>query len=469
LAGLTVTPRSGSHFELQWQDRVAGEQKIRVLRRRVGLTWELVGELPANATRFVSVGCLARTSYEHKVVALGEPNLRIESATVSATTLEPLAARRSQCLQANHARQGSGSLIKVNGVLLCFYHLMPRGGTHDKSLVYLGMKSSSDDGKTWSDEIPLFKEKTHSTKHPAAVVMPDGRIALSYSRYENGTLPWKAERGIRYFPKRGATVASTAASIGNPANWSEYDRITDDSLSYQEGLHDRLRVLSDGSLIIPVLASDGAEPHRIGTHIYKLAARDTGNPVGRWRRKTPERLYIGGRSGFVESVIEEWDPQGHPGHLLCLGRTETTWFYEARSTDYGETWSAPVPSSIRAPIAPPYLRRIPETGRLVLIWNPYVYKPKGWKSDDADWALGERRVLASMTSDDGGRTWGHYKQIEHDPDPVWWYVYPFLLFDRQHVHLLYHGWKNGGTSMLDLAYVKLPADWFTSDAEALKR
>jgi predicted neuraminidase len=131
-----------------------------------------------------------------------------------------------------------------------------------------------------------------------------------------------------------------------------------------------------------------------------------------------------------------------PIHDIRYGRTETGLFYEVRSEDFGRTWSAPVQSPVRAPVAPPYLRKIPNTPYIVLIWNPYDPSVKRQR----------RAILASQISRDGGITWENYKQIEYTGKET--FDYPFILFDDDSIHLAYRVRNSIG-------YRKLPRDWFT--------
>ena len=329
--------------------------------------------------------------------------------------------------------------------------------THaDKSMCWICLKVSQDDGVTWQDKGVLFAQKERpaneypdvpdkgwALKHPHAVRLPNGKIGLTYTKNIPGG-SWISIRVFRYFPRRGLeAVAETADNIMNVNNWSPEDKMTDDTWPYSAGVHDRTYVLSDGSLLTTVLVADKARLGlKIGTDMYKLPARYVNDPEddpsGKWIKTTPKRIYVGGRSGFVESSAIEWDPKGHPGHLLAYGRTETGWFYQVRSENCGQTWSAPVQSPVRAPVAPPYLRKIPDTPYIVLIRNPYINGRS-------------RAILASQISSDGGVTWENYRQIEYTGKEA--FDYPFVLFDDNSIHSAYRVRNSIGCR-------ELPRDWF---------
>jgi sialidase-1 len=105
------------------------------------------------------------------------------------------------------------------------------------------------------------------------------------------------------------------------------------------------------------------------------------------------------RGAHEPSVVELDD-----GRLLCFLRTTLGRVYEAFSEDGGETWSEPEPGRLVAPDASPVVKRIPQTGDLIAIWNDN-YEPGHHHA-------GERTPLAVAVSGDEGESWGNKQYLE---------------------------------------------------------
>jgi sialidase-1 len=122
--------------------------------------------------------------------------------------------------------------------------------------------------------------------------------------------------------------------------------------------------------------------------------------------------------GAMEPKIEELKD----GRLLMVMRTELGSVFKSHSEDGGRTWSKAQTTGLRAPESCPGLRRIPQTGDLVLIWNHSLYDSKFDHS-------GLRTPLSVAISKDEGETWQKIKNIE--TDPVWEFTNPALIVTRQ--------------------------------------
>lgn len=55
------------------------------------------------------------------------------------------------------------------------------------------------------------------------------------------------------------------------------------------------------------------------------------------------------------------------GTLLCLLRSTVGILYRAYSRDGGENWTTPESTNLLSPATPPLVKRIPNTGDLLLI------------------------------------------------------------------------------------------------------
>lgn len=324
-----------------------------------------------------------------------------------------------------------------------------KGG--DKAPSTVNLMYSVDKGDFWVDLGILFGGGTgYVTKHPSVIKLPNGKIALAYILEKEGT--WEANHVIRYYPRTGTDHPQTAENLIKPGNWSSADTINDNNWSYNAAIHDRFELLSDGSLTIPMMVRNVVHKNDPkGTAVYKLNAEyideATDDPKGKWVRKNPDWIHTGigltglARQGFVEPCLVEWNP----GKLLLYGRTDKGWFYESRSSDYGETWPAPIESPIRCSIMTPILKKVPGSDYIALMWTSIL------KSNTEVKDRSKRLCLASMVSKDGGFTWENY------------HSYPWMLFGKDSIQFA-HQWQ-GATNVTgfttDMYYTKLPSDWFT--------
>jgi Neuraminidase (sialidase) len=156
-------------------------------------------------------------------------------------------------------------------------------------------------------------------------------------------------------------------------------------------------------------------------------------------------------SGLQEpGVVELAD-----GSLLTFARTDQGHQFEMRSTDRGETWSAPVAGPLASPTSPASIEMIPGTKQLLAIFNDH--------SGAFPFPKGKRTPLVSALSDEGGKTWHSAKLLESDPDG--WYCYTAIHFIGDDVLLAYcAGDKTiGGLNRLRMR--KVSRAWFADGAK----
>jgi hypothetical protein len=437
-AGLLVTPESGSHFHLAWQDRSDNEDGFRVERRIPGAEWSTVGVLPAGVTSFASTGAMPFTRYEHRVSAFNREGAG-HSDPVTAETFSLLTHRRADVIESASARQGEGTFVLLDdGQLMLFYSDMVT--VSDLAEAQIAMKVSRDGGKTWGERQVLFSEPKMALFLPSALHLGDGRLLLTYARRIPGE--WHSKRVARLSNDRGRT-------------WSDEQVISDGSFNYSTGAHDRLYELSNGNIVSLIHSVDGSgetRPRHLVTDVY--GSEDRGRSWKKWTRKpldvplNPHRS--SGEYGFWECTLAELDN----GELLMYGRTATGWLYGTRSSDFGRTWSEPSDAGLRNPLAPPYLKRIAGTRTLILLNNPILPRE--------DLVFGQRYVLGSRISTDGGRTWGNFKEIENHTHN-WWYDYPNMIQNGDVFHLSYRAIEmtpENRWGRVHLAHLALPVSWF---------
>lgn len=331
-------------------------------------------------------------------------------------------------------RNGEGSFLLLNdGQLIYVYGSFT--GMGDTARSRIAVIRSRDGGGTWSAPEILLEDSKVSLLHPSLVRLPGGGVGLAHSKL------WSAGRAVKVF-RHSSDEART---------WSDETPVSDGSFGYMTGAHDRLIRVGQTRVLNTVHAKieiDGPR-RRLGTFVF---ASDDGGLT--WQKKTPHPLTCSdnpaglAESGYLETSIVETDG----GELLMFGRTTTGCAWESRSRDAGETWSEPVPSSLPNPVAPVRLTRVPGAKTIVALHNAGVDLASGWHG-------GARLVLAAQVSDDGGRTWGRCREIEHSTDGTW-YDYPAACWVGDTLHVAYRSISRAkGNEFIDVRYVRLAKAW----------
>jgi len=152
-----------------------------------------------------------------------------------------------------------------------------------------------------------------------------------------------------------------------------------------------------------------------------------------------------GEAGLQEpGVVELVD-----GSLFLWARTDLGCQYVSRSGDLGEHWEPARPSQLASPLSPASIKRIPDTGDLLLVWNDH--------SGRFPFPEGRRTPLSVALSNDEARSWHHVKLLEADPDG--WYCYTAIHFVDEHVLLGYCAGDSTIGGLNRLRVVRLPVDW----------
>lgn len=180
-------------------------------------------------------------------------------------------------------------------------------------------------------------------------------------------------------------------------------------------------VLKDGRIIVPVYDYSGPRPAAGNPKIFKrygeefnTAARSTmsscyayySDDEGRTRRRSRNEAFVvieggfGGNYAMGEPTVVELKD----GRLLMLGRTNIGRFFQSYSDDRGETWNEPLPTELACPPSPATLKRIPETGDLLVIWNQL----SRWEIMNGLF----RHRLSCAISKDEGEHWELHRNLE---------------------------------------------------------
>jgi len=299
---------------------------------------------------------------------------------------------------AGNPRNSEGAFVtlKDGRILFVYSHYTAgHGGDHDPA--HLSARYSSDRGRTWAkdDRTIVENEGGMNVMSVSLLRLQSGEIALFY-------LLKNSERDCRPLMRISADEGTT---WGNPTTC-----ITDET-GYYVLNNDRAVQLKSGRLLLPVCLHTVAGSDKMdwqGTVMCYLSD-DSGKT---WRRsRTAQKGYdaAGKRITAQEpGVVELKD-----GRVMMFIRASGGCQYLAFSSDGGDLWSAPAPSSIKSPVSPASIKRLPSTGDLLLVWNDHANIPA---------ELSKKRVpLSTAISKDDGKTWQQAKVLEGNPQG--WYCY----------------------------------------------
>ncbi len=139
-----------------------------------------------------------------------------------------------------------------------------------------------------------------------------------------------------------------------------------------------------------------------------------------------------------------WEPaciELKDGRVMMLMRTHMGGQYMSLSADGGETWTKPTSTGLKGTAAPVSISRVPTTGHLLAIWN---HNPGAKK----------RNPLTAAISEDEGKTWARFRNLEDRTDDAW--AYPAVTWVKDRALITYFNYKGG----LSLKLKALPANWF---------
>jgi len=225
--------------------------------------------------------------------------------------------------------------------------------------------------------------------------------------------------------------------------WSEPAPCITDRQGYFVLNNNRVIQLKNGRLLFAVAMHQSPEQpefSRIG-RLWSYYSDDNGRTWKSGREvQNPDKV-VTQEPGLVELKN---------GDIYMFNRTDRGVQYVSFSKDKGETWSNVEPSTIKSPLSPASIARIPSTGDLLMVWN---------NNGGEDPAIkGKRTPLTVAISKDEGKTWERMKNIETDPDG--WYCYIAIHFTGNDVLLGYcAGNRPKGTGLAVTNITKLNLDW----------
>ena len=315
-----------------------------------------------------------------------------------------------------HFRHSEGSAVELDPggrILLAWSRFdvkQDREGD-DNSPATIVMAYSDDAGRSWSKPEPLPVGEARLNVMQAAFLKLEDRVQLYFSVREAGN---RADKFM-------------IESRDGGQSWSDRLQLTPGDRRYT-GPNDRTIRLSSGRILLMCHTGVPAEE---GEHLPVVAWSDDGGKTfqvtdpldfedtvpdyeSAIHARTPARLH-------EPAVVELSD-----GSLYMLARSTRARFFEARSTDGGETWTTLKPSNIPAMTAPPYMRKLND-GRIALLWNrPTDEQLADPRFNVVSAGFLKRHTLMLSISDDDAKTWSEPVPIFNDGGEHG-FAYPWFL------------------------------------------
>ncbi len=329
-------------------------------------------------------------------------------------------------------RNSEGDIIKLSDGRLALVYTKFSGGTQDESEAHLAMRTSADGGKTWTtDTVALPNEGGRNVMSVSLVPSRDSGIMLFYLRKDT------SHTSCTMFVRRSYDDLKT---LSEPV-------VVTTLPGYHVVNNDRVLRLKSGRLLVPSALHTDFE-----TTISKFSPKAAmivyySDDDGRtWNKDSspvpplPERELVLQEPGLVELS---------DGTVLMYIRTGHGYQYFSESSDQGISWSKPMQSNLASPRSPATIERLPDTNKLVIIWNDH--------SGQHPYAEENRTPLCLAIVDEDDRTTP--TSIVLEPDPNGWYCYTSMTFVEDRLILSYcagQGRKDG-LNRLKVAELPLPA------------
>ena len=250
----------------------------------------------------------------------------------------------------------------------------------DSPDAFFVLASSDDDGETWSDPRLVLDSHDESLGERRSILVgnlwtdPKGRLWLFF------------DQSMDMFDGRAGVWATMCANpdADQPA-WSEPERI------WHGVMLNKPTVLSTREWMLPISLDQ-----RSGFRQFKGCFRELDPLRGANVFVSTDEGETWQRRGVVQFPDPDWHEhmivERNDGSLWMLARTRRG-IMESTSVDSGKTWSEPVESAIKQPVARFFIRRL-QSGKLLLVKH----------GDQIDSHEG-RVQLSAWLSDNDGESW----------------------------------------------------------------
>lgn len=311
-----------------------------------------------------------------------------------------------------YPRNGEGSICGVADDHLIFCFTRFHGGTDDDDEASVWMCESQDRGRTWSTPALLLENRGARNTMSVSLLPLYGRVLMAVL--------------VKDSPGRSRLQCFELhhQRISDPQMLSSFA-----TTGYLGFHNDRLRLLSDGRLALPVSTCEHSGPRRSGGSksldyaFPRTTALLFSEDAGRSWHLDDHRVGMPKR-GAMEPCVTEYQP----GCLLLTFRTQLGFIYGARFTS-GQ-WSDPYSLGVSSPEAPHTIVRGSRSGLLYLVHCPNFVPDVHH--------FGPRYPLVIRSSPDGGATWSTPLTIADGDDGTYEYANTSLLCTEGELLLTYY-------------------------------
>lgn len=329
-------------------------------------------------------------------------------------------------------RSSEGSFARLKSGRVIFYYTQFYGGARDESPARIVGIYSDDGGRTWSAPQTIVENSGGNNVMSVSLLRLAGGKLMLFYLVKNSWIDCRPL--IRFSTDEAATWSEPKPVIAAPG--------------YFVVNNDRLVQLSTGRLIVPAAfhRARGSDPHSSKSFDPRcLAMWFYSDDEGQTWQESATWWAIPVRSGTglqEPGVVELQD-----GKLFGWARTDQGMQYGFASADAGLSWSAPTPTEMKSPVSPASIKRLPDSGKLLAVFNDH--------SGRFPFPKGRRTPLVAAISSDGGQTWPQARVIEGDPEG--WYCYTAMAFVEDAVLLAYCAGdsKVGGLNRLRIRRLEL--------------
>ncbi len=336
-------------------------------------------------------------------------------------------------------RNSEGAFVTLKSGRILFFYTRFQGGARDESPAQIVSIFSDDAGHAWSREprVVIGNEGGANVMSVSSLRLQGGRIALFYL-VKNSLLDCHPVLRV---------------SDDEAQHWSEPRAIVQ-APGYFVLNNDRVIQTTGGRLVMPVAfhRSRGSDPKSYrswdsrGIVMWYLS-EDGGKT---WREADDWwALPVRSRSGFQEpGVVELGD-----GKLFGWMRTDQGAQFGCYSSDHGKSWPLPEKTALESPESPASIKRFPESGQLLAVFNDH--------SGKVGFPKGKRSPLVAAISSDGGETWPRRKLLESDPEGC--FCYTAIHFTTNAVLLAYCAGDSKVGNLNRLRIRRINLDWLKAE------
>ncbi|MEA3225935.1 MAG: sialidase family protein, partial [Planctomycetota bacterium] len=275
-------------------------------------------------------------------IVAGYPALTVGGEIETLLVIEP---------NKGNPRNSEGDIIELKDGRLCLIYTQFTSGSGDHAAADLAMRTSDDDGRSWSDDrIVVRRPGGLNVMSVSLLRLASGEIALFY---------------LRKTSKEDCRPL-VCISTDEAETWSQPTVCITDKVGYYVLNNDRAVQLRAGRLILPVARHQGPGQGRDTAGVIMCYLSDDNGKT--WRRsKDSFKGYA--PNGQRITVQEPGVVELEDGRLMMFIRTNAGSQYICYSQDGGETWTKAQPSNLASPLSPASIKHIPWTDDLLCVWN----------------------------------------------------------------------------------------------------